>query len=155
MRPDENPPTTGRAEWSRLAKLRASRELDELIERIRTEPGFDDFLRPLSAQQLRQLAADGPIVVLNHAQRYCHALVVTARSITALRLDAESAEISDAARRQRDSTHAEHVTREFYRRVAGGGMDTPACALHHTIRELRRQMPERPHVWAAYVHAGT
>ncbi|MGW7002416.1 CHAT domain-containing protein [Streptomyces sp. NPDC054933] len=411
MRPDENPPTTGRAEWSRLAKLRASRELDELIERIRTEPGFDDFLRPLSAQQLRQLAADGPIVVLNHAQRYCHALVVTARSITALRLEAESAEISDAARRQRDaidainayglsrpspaqlvaagatvretlswtwhrivrpvldlvgssdavadgaewpriwwvptgpfnalplhaaqctlpdcvldgcgaaldavvssyvpgfqtlaharsraadrhtadsgrallvaaaeddlpgaaaaaglaaerlaapapligaaatreavlaalgaaawthfgchattdpaqpsgsllhlpsgehlsvldicrarphvarlafltacgtartserladeavhitsafliagfpeavgtlweidSTHAEHVTREFYRRVAGGGMDTPACALHNTIREVRRQMPDRPHVWAAYVHAGT
>lgn len=33
---------------------------------------------------------------------------------------------------------------------------TPSAhALHHTVRELRRRIPDRPHVWAAYVHAGT
>ena len=97
------PAPTGHAEWSRLAGLRASRELDELIARIRTEPGFDGFLRPLSAGQLRSLAADGPIVVLNHARSHCHALVVTAHSITGLRLEAEADEITDMARRLRDA----------------------------------------------------
>ncbi|MCX5563147.1 CHAT domain-containing protein [Streptomyces sp. NBC_00038] len=100
------PAPTGQAEWSRLARLRASRELDELIGRIRTQPGFDGFLRPLSAEQLRSLAADGPIVVLNHARRHCHALVVTAQSITALRLEAESDEITDVARRLREAVDA-------------------------------------------------
>ncbi|MFF1418233.1 CHAT domain-containing protein [Streptomyces sp. NPDC058280] len=101
-----DPAPSGHAEWSRLARLRASRELDELVERIRTRPGFDGFLRPLSVEQLRALAADGPIVVLNHARRHCHALVVTARSITALRLEAESDEVTDAARRLRDAVDA-------------------------------------------------
>ncbi|MFF4350611.1 CHAT domain-containing protein [Streptomyces sp. NPDC001530] len=96
----------GHAEWSRLARLRASRELDDLVDRIRTRPGFDDFLRPLTAEQLRSLAADGPIVVLNHARRHCHALVVTARSITALRLEAASDEITDTARRLVDAVDA-------------------------------------------------
>ncbi|WP_369247653.1 CHAT domain-containing protein [Streptomyces sp. R41] len=96
----------GHAEWSRLAKLRASRELDELVVRIRTQPGFDGFLRPLSAEQLRSLASDGPIVVLNHAARHCHALVVTPRSITALRLEAESDEIAGAARRLGEAVDA-------------------------------------------------
>ncbi|WP_269859363.1 CHAT domain-containing protein [Streptomyces sp. RPT161] len=96
----------GHAEWSRLAKFRASRELDELVKRIRSHPGFHGFLRPLSAEQLRSLAAEGPIVVLNHARRYCHALVVTADEITALRLDAEADEIADAARRLCDAVDA-------------------------------------------------
>ncbi|MCQ4043235.1 CHAT domain-containing protein [Streptantibioticus rubrisoli] len=100
------PAPAGHAEWSRLAKLRASRELDELVERIRAQPGLDGFLRPLSAEQLRSLATDGPIVVLNHARRYCHALVVTAGDITALRLEAESDEITDAARRLRGAVDA-------------------------------------------------
>ncbi|MEV0774442.1 CHAT domain-containing protein [Streptomyces sp. NPDC050428] len=99
-------PTAGHAEWFRLARLRASRELDELVEGIRTRPGFDGFLRPLSAEQLRALAADGPIVVLNHARIRCQALVVTDRSITALVLEAGSDEIADVARRMRDAVDA-------------------------------------------------
>ncbi|MFD4621843.1 CHAT domain-containing protein [Streptomyces sp. NPDC058475] len=96
----------GHAEWSRLTGFRASKDLDQLVERIRTRPGFDGFLRPLTAGQLRSLAADGPIVVLNHAQRYCYALVVTEESIAGLRLDAESDEITDAALRLRDAVDA-------------------------------------------------
>ncbi|MGW2424269.1 CHAT domain-containing protein [Streptomyces sp. NPDC001709] len=101
-----DPAPAGHAERSRLARLRASRGLDELVERIRSQPGFDDFLRPLSAQQLRTLAADGPVVVLNHARHFCHALVVTAGSITALCLDAESDEIAEAALNLREAIGA-------------------------------------------------
>jgi CHAT domain-containing protein len=52
-----------------------------------------------------------------------------------------------------DSTHADQVTRGFYTRMSDNG--TSAHALHHTVRDLRRRIPDRPHVWAAYVHAGT
>ncbi|MFD7278272.1 CHAT domain-containing protein [Streptomyces sp. NPDC059862] len=102
--PDPAPP--GHAEWARLARLRASRELDELVERIRTQPGFDGFLRPLTAEELRTLAADGPVVVLNHGKSFCLALVVTHRSITALHLEPGADEIADAARRLRDAVDA-------------------------------------------------
>ncbi len=101
-----DPAPAGHAEWFRLGKLRASRELDELVDRIRVQPGFDGFLRPLAAERLRALAADGPVIVLNHARRYCHALVVTAGEITALLLDAEADEVAAAARRLRDAVDA-------------------------------------------------
>ncbi|MER8073265.1 CHAT domain-containing protein [Streptomyces sp. NPDC094034] len=96
----------GAAEWARLAGLRASNELDDVVRRIRTRPGFEDFLRPLSAAESMELAAEGPVIVLNHGKRYCHALVVTQRSVTALRLDPEADEITDAARRLRDAVDA-------------------------------------------------
>lgn len=99
-------PASGHAEWSRLARLRASRELDVLVTDIRTRPGFDGFLRPLSAGQLRALAADGPIVVLNHARMNCQALIVTDRSITARVLDVTSEDVADMARRMRDAVDA-------------------------------------------------
>ncbi|MGW2545945.1 CHAT domain-containing protein, partial [Kitasatospora sp. NPDC001574] len=53
-----------------------------------------------------------------------------------------------------DSAHADHVTRDFYRRVTADDNPGSALALHHTVRELRRRIPDRPHIWAAYVHAG-
>ncbi|OIK07704.1 hypothetical protein BIV23_01600 [Streptomyces monashensis] len=100
------PGAAGDAEWARLAGLRASRELDGLVRHIRTQPGFEGFLRPLAAEELRALAADGPVVLLNHARRYCHALVVTPGSITALHLEAEADEITAAARTLRDAVDA-------------------------------------------------
>ncbi|MGK5531178.1 CHAT domain-containing protein [Streptomyces sp. URMC 129] len=100
------PAPAGHAERTRLARLRASRELDALVERVRGHEGFGGFLRPLSAGQLRALAADGPIVVLNHARRHCHALVVTARSITALHLDATADDVTGRARRLREAIAA-------------------------------------------------
>ncbi|MFE4912627.1 CHAT domain-containing protein [Streptomyces sp. NPDC056652] len=105
---DAEPETSaaGGAEWTRLAGLRTSRELDTLVRRVRTLPGFESFLRPLTAGESRALAADGPVVVLNHGRRFCHALVITHRSITAVHLEAEADEITDAARRLRDAVDA-------------------------------------------------
>ncbi|MFD4767106.1 CHAT domain-containing protein [Streptomyces niveus] len=104
--PDPVGPAAGHAEWSRLARLRASRELDMLLADIRTRPGFDGFLRPLSAARLRALAADGPVVVLNHARINCQALIVTGRSITTRVLDITSDDVTDMARRMRDAVDA-------------------------------------------------
>ncbi|MGN5381328.1 CHAT domain-containing protein [Streptomyces lasalocidi] len=54
-----------------------------------------------------------------------------------------------------DSTHADRMTRDFYRRTTSPDTPGPAHALHATVRHLRRSIPDRPHIWAAYVHAGT
>ncbi|MEV2189794.1 CHAT domain-containing protein [Streptomyces phaeochromogenes] len=91
----------GEAERFRLTGLRTSRELDALIDRIRAHRGFEDFLRPLTAAHLRSLAAEGPIVVLNHASRDCYALIVTRELITALRLEPEADEITNTGLRLR------------------------------------------------------
>ncbi|WP_330238517.1 CHAT domain-containing protein [Streptomyces sp. NBC_00525] len=83
---------------ARLAGRQASAELDRLIERIRTEPGFEDFLGPLPPDRLRELTAEGPVVALNHARGLsCIAFVVTPRGATALLLDVMAQEVTDAA----------------------------------------------------------
>ncbi|MFF5497604.1 CHAT domain-containing protein [Streptomyces aquilus] len=97
----------GDAEWARLAGLRASRALDDLVRAIRTRSGFEGFLRPLTAAELKGLAADGPVVVLNHGgKRYCHALVITGRTITTLPLDASVEEVTDKSRELREAVDA-------------------------------------------------
>ncbi|MGW0912938.1 CHAT domain-containing protein [Streptomyces sp. NPDC002784] len=132
----------GHAEWARLAALRASRELDALIARIRTAPGFEDFLRPLAAPQLRDLAADGPVVVLNQGRRHCHALVVTARSITALHLDVGADEVAGAARRLRDAVdaiNAQGTARPSPRQLVAAGTtvrETLAWTWHQVVRPV-------------------
>lgn len=128
--PDPDGPAAGHAEWSRLARLRASRELDTLVADIRTRPGFHGFLRPLSAAQLRALAADGPVVVLNHARINCQALIVTDRSITARVLDIRSDDVTDMARRMRDAVDAVNAQ--------GGSRPAPLqlVAAGATIREV-------------------
>jgi hypothetical protein len=133
----------GAAEWARLAGLRASRELDALIERIRDLPGFEGFLRPLTAGRLRELAADGPVIVLNHGgNRYCHALVVTDRTITALPLEAEADEIAETARRLRDAVdaiNAQGTARPSPLRLVAAGntvRETLAWTWHKIVRPV-------------------
>lgn len=110
LRPGDQPPACGRAEWVRLVKFRASRDLNALITGIREEdPEFRDFLRPLTAAQLRELAVYGPVVMFNHPLMPPEhqsdtpvtpfALVVTGQTITSVRLEIQPAEAAEVARR--------------------------------------------------------
>lgn len=110
--PDDSGPP-GTAERIRLDKLRASRELDALIERIRERDGFAEFLSPLTPARLRELAAGGPVVSLLYpagakATETLRpwAFVVTPAAITAVRIDAEPDEVTDAAARWRAAISA-------------------------------------------------
>lgn len=104
LRPHDAPPgpDVDRSAWSRWAKSRASRELDELIEQVRGKDGFADFLRPISVERLRELAAAGPVIVLNYAPSSCHAIVATADAISATKLDVKPEDVARTARRLRD-----------------------------------------------------
>ncbi|MET9730585.1 CHAT domain-containing protein [Streptomyces sp. NPDC006458] len=161
----ESPATgsaVGAAEWARLAGLRASNELDDLVRRIRTRPGFEGFLRPLTAGESKALAAEGPVVLLNHGKRYCHALVITPESVTALRLDPGADEITGAARRLReavDAINAQGTARPSPLQLVAAGKEvraTLAWTWHRIVRpvlecvgaaEPVRQPGEWPRVW--------
>jgi hypothetical protein len=116
LRPDLRPPAVGREDWARLMKLALSREYDALIGRIRAEEGFADFLLAPSAGRMRELAAEGPVVMLVHPSAKLpddaakvmtsFALVVTAEKVTSLRVDVEPAMITEMAARMRQALAA-------------------------------------------------
>lgn len=57
-----------------------------LLAEIRDRPGFADFLRPPPFDELARAAADGPVVLVNVADRRCDALVVADGRVTVVPL---------------------------------------------------------------------
>ncbi|KAH6905434.1 CHAT domain-containing protein [Coprinopsis sp. MPI-PUGE-AT-0042] len=58
-------------------RARASKEWDELLNKAREIPGFEDFLRPTRCSTLLQnLPESGPVVVLNAHESRCDAIVL-------------------------------------------------------------------------------
>lgn len=56
---------------------RLAREWDELLDQVRTIPGFTRFLAPTPFEELVTVAADGPIVIVNAADERCDAIIIT------------------------------------------------------------------------------
>jgi hypothetical protein len=63
-------------------RRRAASALDAVVAEVRATPGFADFLRPASLDQLLPAAAGGTVVVVNVSSFGSHALVVTEGGIT-------------------------------------------------------------------------
>ncbi|MEV1110641.1 CHAT domain-containing protein [Micromonospora sp. NPDC049751] len=57
-----------------------------LLAEIRDRPGFADFLRPPPFDELARAAANGPVVLVNVADRRCDALVVADGRVTVVPL---------------------------------------------------------------------
>ncbi|MET9579647.1 CHAT domain-containing protein [Streptomyces massasporeus] len=63
-------------------RLLLAREWDDLVERIRgLDDSLADFLRRPGARRLQAVAAEGPVVVLNVAERRSDALILTAEQL--------------------------------------------------------------------------
>jgi tetratricopeptide (TPR) repeat protein len=58
-------------------RRRLAEEWDDIVAAVRTRPGFDHFLQPTPFAELRDAAADGPVVLINVSRYRCDALVVT------------------------------------------------------------------------------
>lgn len=74
--------------WQARASRRyeAGKEFDELVAKIRTLSGFEDFLLPPSETEIKAAARPGPIVVVNVSRYRCDALLVEQHQIRALPL---------------------------------------------------------------------
>lgn len=120
LRPKDHPPYSGREEWARLTKRRVSREYEELVTRIREQAGLADFLLAPSADRMRELAAEGPVVMLVYpsvgvpgdapTELAPYAVVVTADRITPLRIASDSETIADMAARMRSALEVIYAT---------------------------------------------
>ena len=69
-------------------RMALAREWDQLIDQVRTLPGFADFLRPPRLESLLPAASDGPVVIVNVSRWRCDALIVTTEGVRPVPLDA-------------------------------------------------------------------
>lgn len=74
-------------------------EWDDLLARVRSVPGFDDFLMPPGVADLAARCAGGPVAVINLSDLRCDALILSVDGLQAVPLPDLS--FSDAAARAR------------------------------------------------------
>ncbi|KJZ70809.1 hypothetical protein HIM_09822 [Hirsutella minnesotensis 3608] len=67
-------------------RLDAEKQFNKIIKKIRTQPGFQNFLRPPTADQLMAAADQAPIVVVNADSLRCDAFIVDRYHIEVLHL---------------------------------------------------------------------
>ncbi|MEU0985979.1 CHAT domain-containing protein [Streptomyces sp. NPDC005953] len=128
--------------------------LDDLLESIRTVPEFKEVFHPLDSQQLFEVAAEGPVVVLNAADHRCDALLLTKRGLSVLplvRLDLTSL-TEQALRYTRAVTgpagQSGHFTRTLGERA--GHPDTRVVTevlewlWHNPVQQILRELQRPP-----------
>jgi hypothetical protein len=76
--------------------VHAQRE-QELLARVREQPGYENFLRRKSFDELRAAATDGPVVLVNLTARRCDALVVTTAGVRVVELAVSLTDVADKA----------------------------------------------------------
>ncbi|KAM0236981.1 hypothetical protein ACHAP5_009221 [Fusarium lateritium] len=64
----------------------ADEQLDELLSKIRKQPGFEDYLIPPSEADMKEAAKRGPVVVINASQFRCDAIIVEPHQLRLLPL---------------------------------------------------------------------
>lgn len=86
-RPGQGSPAGGPGEAARIRDQHAvTEEWQRLLARIRGLAGFEHFLLPPSAEQMRREAKEGPIVLINIDRLRSDALVVTTKGIELVEL---------------------------------------------------------------------
>ncbi|MFG2775098.1 CHAT domain-containing protein [Streptomyces sp. NPDC048350] len=77
--------------------MELARQWVDLVETVRSKPGFSSFQRPLKASELRAAALHGPVVVVNVSERRGDAVVAGPHEIVALPLAVKSEDIRAVA----------------------------------------------------------
>ena len=80
----------------------ADSRLGQLVEEIRTQPGFSGFLLPATEEEMMKLADPGPIIITNISHYRCDAFLIEHNGIRVLELpDLDKAEIETQVRKLR------------------------------------------------------
>ncbi|ETS81126.1 hypothetical protein PFICI_06128 [Pestalotiopsis fici W106-1] len=67
-------------------RIQTQKQLEELVNEIRRQPGFDRFLLPPSETDILKVGADGPVVVINVSTHRCDALIIHEHQMNCLEL---------------------------------------------------------------------
>lgn len=116
-------------------RLAAQARQSEVIEEIRSKPGFESFLLPLSETEILKAAARGPIVIINVCIHCCDALIITSLETRRVPLVGVSPE-EIAKRRPELSTPSPLLLEWLWRQIVNPVLDN--LGLIHTIHS---------HVW--------
>ncbi|KAJ0335479.1 hypothetical protein KNSL1_013585 [Colletotrichum chrysophilum] len=83
-----SPVTTPSASSSAIADQRhqASSQMTALLSNIRHQPDFETFLIAATETQMREAAAQGPIVIINVSRHRCDALIIKQAGVQVLQL---------------------------------------------------------------------
>ena len=77
----------------------AAARWDHLLDRIRQQDGFSDFLAPPRLPDLQQAAADGAVVIVNIARRRSDAILVRANGVNSIKLRLNSRDLDNYTRK--------------------------------------------------------
>ncbi|KAF4341814.1 hypothetical protein FBEOM_4271 [Fusarium beomiforme] len=76
----------------------AAKEFNDLLSEIQQKPGFEDFLGPLTMDQIRVAAVYGPIVILNCSWMGCEGIIIQEEKVLSMVLnDLDDGEIIERA----------------------------------------------------------
>ena len=115
-------------------------KFQRLLPIIRAQPGFEDFLQPLSEEQARQAAVSGPIVILNASVYRYDAIIIETHQIRAVNLP-ELDELKTQEMIQKLETHPGEVLEWLWNIVAKPVLS--ALGLAQNVSDLSKV----PHIW--------
>jgi tetratricopeptide (TPR) repeat protein len=65
-------------------RINLHRDFDQVVETIRQQPGFSDFLLPATTAEMMNAAVDGPIVVINASRYRSDAIIIERKQISSI-----------------------------------------------------------------------
>jgi tetratricopeptide (TPR) repeat protein len=127
---------------SRVNRRReVGQKFEEVVAKIRAQPGFKNFLLPPTADELMAAADPGPIVVVNISSYRCDAFLIERHQIRALELPNLSLEEVEKKVQERRSRGITSLTLKWLWDVAA----------HSILEALGFQQPisddNWPHIW--------
>ncbi|MDX3072289.1 CHAT domain-containing protein [Streptomyces sp. MI02-7b] len=145
LRRAETPDEAGAADAGtgrHLERHVAAAEWEGLLMRVRARPGFERFLLPPTEEEMRAVAAEGPVVVVNVDRLRCDALVVTEERITAVPLlEVTEGQLALRARAFLAAVNLRRdAPREEHERARETVLDTLAWLWHTTAEPVLRAL---------------
>ncbi|KAF5233632.1 hypothetical protein FAUST_8068 [Fusarium austroamericanum] len=137
---DDMPQQESDSRWNQASNKRheAGEKFDKLIAEIRQQPGFENFLLPLTEASIKQAAESGPIIVVNTSMLRCDAIIIETHDIRVVPLPGFSRR--EMTKHSRDGTIRSSLALEWlWNCIAKPVLDA--------LGFIKTPETEWPHVW--------